>query len=278
MYIAGNYNLSLVIIREAFNIMKKIIRYLLISIVLTILILLIFSCAGNWSYFNVGNIDEGNKSFRESFLKVENKFSARECKEEKCTIERVISSASAFVVNTSKTGSYAITAAHFCEDDMDLLLQSIVRGTPIQKIQFYAFDIDMKKYDVNVIHYDGKLDLCLIYVKKLQRKPALIAHHKPEPGDKAYNLAAPMGMFHANMIPKLDGYFAGYYHRDPRNKDQPFAIYSIPAIGGSSGSPIFDKNGYIIGMIHSVNTRFPFITYSPTYELLKQYIYENVPY
>ena len=65
MYIAGNYNLSLVIIREELNIMKKIIRYLLISIALTILILLIFSCAINSSYFTAGGIDEGNKSFRE---------------------------------------------------------------------------------------------------------------------------------------------------------------------------------------------------------------------
>mgnify|MGYP003143950612 CR=1 FL=1 len=258
--------------------MKKIIRYLIVSLLFAIMILLIFSCTWNSNYFASIDINEGNKDFRESFLKVENKFSARECKEDKCTIERVISSASAFVVSTAKTGSYAITAAHFCEDDMDLLLQSVIRGTPIQKIQFYAFDIDMKKYDVNVIHYDRKLDLCLIYVKKLQRKPALLSYHEPAPGDKAYNLAAPMGMFHANMIPKLDGYFAGYYHRDPRNKDQAFSIYSIPAIGGSSGSPIFNKDGYIIGMIHSVNTRFPFITYSPTYGQLKQYISENVPY
>jgi S1-C subfamily serine protease len=256
---------------------KLIFNGLIFSLFVTV-VLLAFSCALNSPYFVGQNINEGNKNFRESFLKVENKFSARECKENKCTIERVISSASAFVVNTSKTGSYAITAAHFCEDDMDLLLRSIVRGTPIQKIQFYAYDIDMKKYNVNVIHYDNKLDLCLIYVKKLQRNPVLLSHDAPDPGDKAYNLAAPMGMFHTNMIPKLDGYFAGYYHRDPRNKDQPFAIYSIPAIGGSSGSPIFNQDGYLIGMIHSVNTRFPFITYSPTYKQLKQYISENVPY
>lgn len=256
---------------------KLIYSGLIFSLFLTI-VLIAVSCAINSSYFASGGLDEGNKKFRESFLKVENKFSARECKENKCTIERVISSASAFVVNTSKAGSYAITAAHFCEDDMDLFLRSIVRGAPFQKIEFYAFDIDMKKYDVNVVHYDNKLDLCLIYVKKLQRNPALVAHDAPNPGDKAYNLAAPMGMFHTNMIPKLDGYFAGYYHRDPHNKDQPFSIYSIPAIGGSSGSPIFNKNGYVIGMIHSVNTRFPFITYSPTYKQLKQYIYENVPY
>tara|TARA_Y100000034_G_C6886827_1_gene407292 strand:- start:309 stop:1034 length:726 start_codon:yes stop_codon:yes gene_type:complete len=240
--------------------------------------LLIFSCSLSSSYLTIDGLNKGNKNFRESFLKVENKFSARECKENECTIERIISSASAFVVSTGKAGSYAITAAHFCEDDMELLLQSVVRGTPIQKIQFYAYDIDMKKYDINVVTYDRELDLCLIYVKKLQRRAALIAQDPPNPGDKTYNLAAPMGMFNINMIPKLDGYFAGYFLRDPRKKDQQFAIYSVPAIGGSSGSPLFNKDGYIIGMIHSVNIRFPFLTYSPTHKQLRQYINDNVPY
>jgi len=263
---------------------KKIIKYALISVIFMVILLLAFSCGLSSHYLAVDGLNEGNKNFRESFLKVENKFSTRECIENEkkqvteCRIERIISSASAFVVSTGKAGAYAITAAHFCEDDMELLLHSLVRGTPIEKIKFYAYDIDMKKYDINVITYDRELDLCLIYVKKLQRKPALIAQNSPSPGDKTYNLAAPMGMFSTNMIPKLDGYFAGYYHRDLHDGDRPFAIYSVPAIGGSSGSPLFDNNGYIIGMIHSVNIRFPFLTYSPTHEQLKNYINENVPY
>lgn len=258
--------------------MKKIIRYTIISIVVAIMILLIFSCSVNSPYFTNNRIEAGNKNFRESFLKVENKFTARECKEDECTIERVISSASAFIVSSGKTGSYAITAAHFCEDDMDLLLKSVVRGTPIQKIKFYAYDIDMKKYDANVISYDRKLDLCLLYVKKLYRRPAMIANYGPEPGDKAYNLAAPLGIFDANTIPKLNGYYSGIYKRDPRTPDDDYALYSIPAIGGSSGSPIFNKDGDVIGMIHSVITRFPFLTFSPTYNQLKTFIRENVPY
>ena len=264
--------------------MKKIVKYAAISIILIVIILLVFSCGLSSSYLISSGLDEGNKNFRESFLKVENKFSARECIENEkkqqteCTIERIISSASAFVVSSGKAGSYAITAAHFCEDDIELLLKSVVRGIPIKKIQFYAYDINMKRYDVNVINYDRKLDLCLIYVKKLRRKPALISQYAPNPGDKTYNLAAPMGMFSKDMIPKLDGYFAGYYYRDPYNKSQQFAIYSVPAIGGSSGSPLFDKNGYIVGMIHSVNIRFPFLSYSPTHEQLRKYIHENVPY
>ena len=260
--------------------MKQIVKYTVISIIFMVIILLIFSCGLNSSYLAGNGLDEGNRDFRESFLKVENRFSAKECKENECMIQRVISSASAFVVSSGKSGSYAITAAHFCEDDMDLLLQSVVRGTPIQKIEFRAYDIDMKKYDVNVINYDRDLDLCLIFVKKLQRKSALISKYPPEPGDKTYNLAAPLGMFNANMIPKLDGFFAGYSIRDPEEdkKGQKFAIYSVPAIGGSSGSPLFNENGYIVGMIHSVNIRFPFLTYSPTYEQLREYINDNVPY
>lgn len=264
--------------------MKQIIKYALISIAFLLILLLVFSCGLNSSCLISSGLDEGNKNFRESFLKVENKFSARECIEDEekeqteCRIERIISSASAFVVSTGKAGSWAITAAHFCEEDMDLLLNSVVKGTPINKIKFYAYDIDMKRYDINIVNYDRKLDLCLLYVKKLQRKSALISQSPPTPGDKVYNLAAPLGMFNSNMIPKLDGYFAGYYYMEPSEKDRQFAIYSVPAVGGSSGSPLFNKDGYIIGMIHSVNIRFPFLTYSPTHKQLRQYIYDNVPY
>ena len=264
--------------------MKRIIKYTLISVVFVLILLFVFSCGLSSSHLLSTGLDEGNKNFRESFLKVENRFSTRECKEDEklqkteCTIQRIMSSASAFVVSSGKGGSYAITAAHFCEDDIELLLQSVVQGVPIRKIEFYAYDIDMKKYDINIVDYDRELDLCLIYVKKLQKNPALIAQDSPKPGDKTYNLAAPLGMFNKNMIPKLDGYFAGYYHRGSHNKDQQFAIYSVPAVGGSSGSPLFNKDGYIIGMIHSVNIRFPFLTYSPTHEQLRQYIFENIPY
>jgi len=264
--------------------MKQIVKYALISIAFLLILLLVFSCGLNSTYLIGPGLDEGNRNFRESFLKVENKFSVRECIENEkkeqteCRIERIISSASAFVVSTGKAGSYAITAAHFCEDDMEMLLSSVVKGIPINKIKFFAYDIDMKRYDINVINYDRKLDLCLLYVKKLQRRSALISQSPPASGDKVYNLAAPLGMFNSNMIPKLDGYFAGYYYMEPSEKDRQFAIYSVPAVGGSSGSPLFNKDGYVIGMIHSVNIRFPFLTYSPTHKQLKQYIHENVPY
>ena len=54
------------------------------------------------------------------------------------------------------------------------------------------------------------------------------------------------------------------------------AYYSIPAMGGSSGSPIFNLRGHLVGMIHSVNVMFPMVSISPKYEELKKFIKFNV--
>ena len=54
------------------------------------------------------------------------------------------------------------------------------------------------------------------------------------------------------------------------------AYYSIPAMGGSSGSPIFNIRGDLIGMIHSVNVTFPIVSISPNHYELKKFIETNV--
>ena len=55
--------------------MKHIVKYALISIAFLIILLLVFSCGLNSAYLISSGLDEGNKNFRESFLKVESKFS-----------------------------------------------------------------------------------------------------------------------------------------------------------------------------------------------------------
>jgi len=50
------------------------------------------------------------------------------------------------------------------------------------------------------------------------------------------------------------------------------AIYSLPAIGGSSGSPIVNKKGELIGMIHSVIRYFNQVSISPNYEAMREFI------
>ena len=85
-----------------------------------------------------------------------------------------------------------------------------------------------------------------------------------------YNVAAPVGVFYEGVVPLLDGYFMGV-----RNYDGA-ALYTVPAAGGSSGSPIFNHDGELVGMIHSVNRYFPMITVSPTLPQIRRFITNSI--
>jgi hypothetical protein len=54
------------------------------------------------------------------------------------------------------------------------------------------------------------------------------------------------------------------------------AYYSIPAMGGSSGSPIFNSDNEIVGMIHSVNVYFPVVSVSPPLKELRAFIVNGI--
>jgi S1-C subfamily serine protease len=69
----------------------------------------------------------------------------------------------------------------------------------------------------------------------------------------------------------LKEYEASYMGNDTPHR----AMYTIPAAGGSSGSPIVNSKGELIGMIHSVNIRFPMITVSPEFENLRKFITQS---
>ena len=57
--------------------------------------------------------------------------------------------------------------------------------------------------------------------------------------------------------------------------DNDRAYYSIPTIGGASGSPILNSKGELIGMIHSVHYRFHHLALSVTYENLWNFLKDN---
>ena len=123
---------------------------------------------------------------------------------------------------------------------------------------FYAIDIDRVYLPVEIVATDERSDLCVLYVKNLQKPSMLIAVDKPEPGDRVYNVAAPLGIYDRNMMPIFQGFYSG----DSGSR----AIYSLPAIGGSSGSPIMNHRGELIGMVSAAYVRFTHIAISPKFK------------
>jgi len=209
---------------------------------------------------------------RESFVKLEKKIHISVCPSDvkkltQCVDKKIGSSSSGFIFKNDGEGAYVITAAHVCDDSE---LKAFLRATPdtemISKL-FHAINIDNEKYDFIILKYDMDIDVCVGYVYALAKPAVKIATNGPKEGDLIYNLAAPLGLFAEQAIPILDGYYIGISDN--------IAQYSVPAAGGSSGSPLFNSNGELVGLIHSVYIRFPFITLSPTYKQLISFIHTH---
>tara|TARA_Y100000310_G_C20690573_1_gene821932 strand:+ start:3353 stop:4180 length:828 start_codon:yes stop_codon:yes gene_type:complete len=240
-----------------------------------ILLFLTSSCAIN-CYSVVSNNDkpEGIGSIlpRNSFVKIEKSIKLVICEENpkklsQCQDRSVGSSASGFVIKKDDEGAYIVTAAHVCDDEEINTFLKRTKNAEIERKRFNVIDIDKNKYNFLTIAYDKEIDVCIGYVYNMKRPTIKFSDSKPEPGDIIYNLAAPIGIFDENAIPIMNGHFVGITNG--------IALYSVPAERGSSGSPLLNSKGELVGMIHSVYLRFPLITLSPTYKQLVNFINNN---
>jgi S1-C subfamily serine protease len=194
---------------------------------------------------------------RQSFVKIQKVIEATMChpkNKDLCITKKFGATASGAVVGKARDGAYVLTAAHVCIDERAKKFLSKVK----HKMFFYAINIDRVYHPVEIIATDERHDLCVLYVKNLQKPSMQIATDKPVPGDRIYNIAAPIGIFDRNMMP----IFEGFYDGDSFNR----AIYSLPAIGGSSGSPIMNHRGELVGMVSAAFVRFTHIAISPRFE------------
>jgi len=241
-----------------------VIKKILISLIFVLMSAVTLSCANhiNPSVFQ-----------RDSFLKLEKTLNVVVCsdKEKECKeINKWGSTASGAIIKNRFDGAYALTAAHVCDDNKmkKFISAYFTKNYPELTIQydlnFKAKAIDGTEYVVKVVAQDIENDICILWLEDCYKEAIPIAPGAPTPGDRAYNTAAPLGIFAAEMAPLQEGLYNG----DVTNK----AFYSLPAIGGSSGSPIMNHKGELIGMIHSVYRSFNHLSLSPTYKDLYDFI------
>ena len=223
---------------------------------LAIVLSMLFSCTGYQKKFDFP---------RESFVYLKQFVTIKKCAKENPFECRDFTSGitgSGSIVKRIENGSYILTAAHVCESER---LAKIIKTGKLLETRFQAVDIYGKAYPLFVLSANASADLCLLYAEGMLDHSALkFASSPPRHGEKVYNMAAPQGIFTINMFPLFSGYYAGH--------DRSFDLYTIPATQGSSGSPILNSDGHLIGVVTMSFTGFKAMSLSPHYNSLKAFL------
>mgnify|MGYP003109198174 CR=1 FL=1 len=209
---------------------------------------------------------------RKSFVKVITTYRATSCVEPKsekdagnqCDYHFLNTTSSGAVVKARKDGSFILTTGHSCSSKN---IQYAPNPEAIIDVELFVFDIRGGKHIAKIIKIDEVKDMCMLHVPSLVWTPVKISYVEPKKGDKIYNLSAPQGVFQKDTVVILEGRYTGYFWG--------YSMYTVPAIGGSSGSPLFNKSGKLIGMIHSVHRRFHHLSFSPKHKELIDFIKSN---
>jgi|18_taG_2_1085343.scaffolds.fasta_scaffold23046_2 S1-C subfamily serine protease len=210
------------------------------------------------------NVIKSLDTAKKSVLKIETWARQGVCEEENMTcdnFELFSTGSGAVVLHNNKKA--VLTAAHVCKQNGSL----IFLGEKIE-IETYikAIDRKNKEYIIEIIKHNSEADICLLRSVSGSLEPGYLklSTKSLEYGEITYNLAGPMGIIDGDMVPVFQGQFFGNLHGN--------AFYSTPVIGGSSGSPIVNFKGELVGMIHSVHYRFHHIALSATYERLWNFL------
>jgi S1-C subfamily serine protease len=188
----------------------------------------------------------------ESFVKIK--------KEVVVNDETKVSVGSGSVIKITENETLILTAKHVCQVNiMDFLEDLSLRSF------LYVIDIDGLQYPAEIYDRSIKHDICVLKVKENINRPALkLASSKPMIGERVYNIAAPLGIFYRRMVPIFEGFYTG--------DDDGDSYYTIPTKGGSSGSPILNKDMQLIGITIKYLEELESLAVAISYEDLKDFL------
>jgi len=233
------------------------------KIVLFFFVLTLNSCA----YSNIQTLDPIQnllKQAKKSFVKIEVSVLNLNCIKtegaEECTKEKIGGAWGSGSIVKYKGKKHILTVAHICESAQLNAITEVTQQKIIYKFEVTVEANDWNSYSAVPVKINHHNDICLMSASNISAPFLKMSNKRPSYGEKVYTVASPGGLAKNGMVPTFEGRFLGT--NDGR------AFYSVPAMGGSSGSPLINQKGELVGVTHSVYAYFHHVTVSTTFEEL----------
>jgi hypothetical protein len=183
------------------------------------------------------------------------------------------------VVAANALGVFVLSAQHVCADPRDdmifmgALTERLLNDPSTERFKItVAHRVTTHEGEIarmEIIAADQEIDTCVAFAPNLKVKPLKRFYGTLNKGETYYNIAAPHDVFQPGAIPLFSGHYSGDIDKDR-------SLFTIPAADGSSGSPVLDSNGRLVGMIHSVVDGFHHVSFSPRTAVLNDFIDDNI--
>lgn len=163
-------------------------------------------------------------------------------------------------VESMTNTSLVLTVYHVCEDSVQV--SDFYRNELVTSVKNTVITEFGSKLKINeIIYADPSNDICVIEVTGIAGMIAYPAAFNPEKGDRIYSVGAPAGIWDVGIVNLVEGFFIGV-KKEPLGRFQRFSQWSMPIVGGMSGSGVF-HNGSIIGLVSHVSTEFNNVGWGP---------------
>jgi len=180
--------------------------------------------------------------------------------------------ASGFIIGHDRDITLVATSAHVCTithgKQLNYFIPDYSKDNPHWKLtersSFILNDYKGRAYAAIPIKYNLRADICILGTSAISLPELKISRSPPLIGEKYYNIAAPMGLWSSKMIPLFEGFYLGAMKM---GSDRRLSyVFSIPTKGGSSGSPIMNSYGEVVGATHSAYRNFDNLCMATTNE------------
>lgn len=190
-------------------------------------------------------------------------------------LEQSYGAGTSFVIKKIFDQTVIMTAAHLCYAHQGGESQSVMNGIATIETKFdMSIGVGEELFIVNnILFLDVENDICVFSVPVDIGRVMPISRFEPSYGDEVWSIGAPAGYFPESAKPITKGIFSGSAERVYNNGEKiEFYNFSMPTVGGMSGSPIINKSGEVVGIVSAVNSEWHMISFSPTLSQIKESI------